>query len=546
MAKGHGGKRDNAGRKSKQVPKSHNLRLLFGRSTIPTETTATTNMNAAAVPTTTNNTTVAAANTAPTTTTTNNTTPAASSTTRDDRERDAWRDIPLSILEKREKGRKVSGLLKEQYDELTTDAMKERGKEHVRAGEHWQKVGFIGHKDIADLSYSWKAFQRLSIFHWFPLERLDAGNWRPLCPNCGSRCVKNGTAHPPRLIYGVHHNYILHSPQRLLCKRCAGVASVQAGDGVPKEERAQQTWLCHDTAIMEQITEKDPNLAAEFPCILSHINGIDLELHSLMEMLATKGVGPMALAEMIISFHEATWQKNELRWLSHLYHRFNNPLITDIGLKREDISKCPGYLSEELGGATPSDSYLMTMFCRGVERKKMYYDADVLWRLRDSKVLSWDAHYKLGKRMKYAGQDKHYDTLHNGLNEYGEYIARKWSNGDSHEEMMSYLQVLKSHGFAPSIVFTDDPDRDRRIFMEVFPTLREGVDEEAFSSASNDAAACGLNILPVRGQHNYIYRGANANAALSMLTEKLDEADVKDKIVSLDGGKYYYYTMLDN
>jgi hypothetical protein len=176
----------------------------------------------------------------------------------------------------------------------------------------------------------------------------------------------------------------------------------------------------------------------------------------------------------------------------------------------------------------------------------MYYDADVLWRLRDSKVLSWDAHYKLGKRMKYAGQDKHYDTLHNGLNEYGEYIARKWSNGDSHEEMMSYLQVLKSHGFAPSIVFTDDPDRDRRIFMEVFPTLREGVDEEAFSSASNDAAACGLNILPVRGQHNYIYRGANANAALSMLMEKLDEADVKDKIVSLDGGKYYYYTMLDN
>ena len=121
MAKGHGGKRDNAGRKSKQVPKSHNLRLLFGRSTIPTETTATTNMNAAAVPTTTNNTTVAAANTAPTTTTTNNTAPAASSTTRDDRERDAWRDIPLSILEKREKGRKVSGLLKEQYDELTTD-----------------------------------------------------------------------------------------------------------------------------------------------------------------------------------------------------------------------------------------------------------------------------------------------------------------------------------------------------------------------------------------------------------------------------------------
>jgi len=104
----------------------------------------------------------------------------------------------------------------------------------------------------------------------------------------------------------------------LLCTGCLGTAKCQNEEGVPKDGRAQYSFLCTDPAIMDQIEEIEPILASKFPCILSHVNRIDDELFALIEHLATKGVGPMAIADMVLSFYEATWQKNELRWLAHL------------------------------------------------------------------------------------------------------------------------------------------------------------------------------------------------------------------------------------
>lgn len=69
--------------------------------------------------------------------------------------------------------------------------------------------------------------------------------------------------------------------------------------------------------------------------------------------------------------------------------------------------------------------------------------------------------------------------------------------------------------------------------MSIFPGHRKGLDDEAFSIASQDASACGLNALPTRGNYNYIYSEENANFAITNLME----ADDKDKIVSIDAGK---------
>lgn len=208
----------------------------------------------------------------------------------------------------------------------------------------------------------------------------------PKCPNCGSACVKNGTTIPPRLVYGLRENYLLDAPQRLLCTECLGTANRQKEEGVLKDGRVQYSFLCTDPAIMDQIEEMDPILASEFPCsILSHVNGIDDELFALIEHLATKGVGPMTIADMVLSFHEATWQKNELRYLDHLDRRLKNPLPFDVGLRLEDVELCPSYFSEEMGGASPSDTFLMYMFCRHI---------DVAKRLRTCLSGSIDASYK--------------------------------------------------------------------------------------------------------------------------------------------------------
>ena len=60
----------------------------------------------------------------------------------------------------------------------------------------------------------------------------------------------------------------------------------------------------------------DPNLVSEFPCTLSHVNGIDNEYFALIEHLAMKSIGPMAVASMTLSLHEATWQKKRITVVS--------------------------------------------------------------------------------------------------------------------------------------------------------------------------------------------------------------------------------------
>jgi len=56
--------------------------------------------------------------------------------------------------------------------------------------------------------------------------------------------------------------------------------------------------------------------------------------------------------------------------------------------------------------------------------------------------------------------------------------------------------------------------------------------------ARRDAAGCGLELVPTRGEHSYNYRPVNAITALQLLMEKLADCDnPDDKIVSIDAGE---------
>jgi len=93
---------------------------------------------------------------------------------------------------------------------------------------------------------------------------------------------------------------------------------------------------------MEQIASIDPNLVSDFPCHLSHVNGIDNAVMDLMVVhLATKSVGPIAVTDMLQTFHESYWQKKDLQWIHHLMGRFVRPLPGDWfnELQTSDIQK---------------------------------------------------------------------------------------------------------------------------------------------------------------------------------------------------------------
>jgi hypothetical protein len=170
---------------------------------------------------------------------------------------------------------------------------------------------------------------------------------------------------------------------------------------IPKEKRVQYNWLTTDDCILEQIACEAPHISEEFPCYLSSRAGLDKELFDNIVDNAVKGIGPGAMAETIERKHAARWQAKEIKWLGHVRARRKLPAgpFDEQDIPVEEIEKCPEYKSDEMGGVSPSASYLIHMFCRETERLRGYFDAECIKRLITSGTLSLDASYKVSGAM---------------------------------------------------------------------------------------------------------------------------------------------------
>ena len=81
-----------------------------------------------------------------------------------------------------------------------------------------------------------------------------------------------------------------------------------------------------------------------------------------------KGVGPAAMAENLILWHELEWQKKEAQWARHILHELQNPILLQQQIRRDKIEKCPQYFSYKLGGCVPSPVWLLEMFCTVLQK----------------------------------------------------------------------------------------------------------------------------------------------------------------------------------
>ena len=454
---------------------------------------------------------------------------------------DSWEDIPLSMSETvHEHGRKATGIVKEQMEKLKRPREKEIAEAAFRRGQFWCNPP---KRSISDIHTCWKDFYQMKVFNWFPDAMMPLG-WKLSCPNCGDYCKKNGKSNPSRLVFGMFENYILNAPQRYECVQCLKKATEQKNAGVAKKERTKYTFLSTDFEVLAQIEEENPALLLEFPCTLSAINGIDNELMDLIVFNASKSIGPSAMSDMLLSFHEKRWNEKEIKWLAHMKSRILQPLPSDRKYDRDLVEKCPSYFSEELCGSIPSSKYLVLMFNRYVTAKRQYFDSEVLKCCKRSTLISLDASYKVGKLLMKYGKEKMYDTLHTMVNEFGQIVQQKFSNGDSHDELEENLAHLNSLGLDPSLVFTDNPERDRSMLQRVFPKLSDGINEDAFRKARTEAGSSGNPILPTRGKYIYLYKASNSEYALKSLMEKLDDADDGEKLISIDAGeKFQCYSL---
>lgn len=375
----------------------------------------------------------------------------------------------------KKRGKKVSGSsnLQWQIKAIKETSYFDKAYANAKKGILWDHPPTITNTTTFDLKECWKDFFKLPIFNWIPEAMIP--DFKPICPCCKNKLTKWGKKNPPRLVFGAHQNYFLNSPQNYFCTTCN-----EYSKGKPKKERRKGLYKSHSEAILKQIGAIKPELLEIFPCHLQRKNAIDKKLMTMVVHCSVKGIGPVAMCDMISSWHELEYQKKENQWAAHVHEKVTDqPTVTQTRINnREEIQKCPDYFSKEMGGCVPSGSWLVKMFCLVITEFRHYYDSECIKRAKSSKVIAVDASYKIPKwMMKWGGKQKLYEALHSGTNEYNEIIMQRFSTSDNHEELGSNLRTLKQMGVNPYLAFSDDPTRDENLLKETFPNLRNAADD---------------------------------------------------------------------
>ena len=97
------------------------------------------------------------------------------------------------------------------------------------------------------------------------------------------------------------------------------------------------------------------------------------------------------------------------------------------------------------------------------------------------------------------------------VNEYGETILQHFQTTDNHWQLRPVLEVLKALGLDPSIDFSDNPARDRRLFEGTQPSLQGNVDT-SYVAFKSDAS---LPIFEMGGTLKYLTGWKDMTTALA-------------------------------
>ena len=144
-----------------------------------------------------------------------------------------------------------------------------------------------------------------------------------------------------------------------------------------------------------------------FPCYITQTKKIDKKLMNVIIYCAVKGIGPDAMSKNIVSWHELEWQRKENQWAIYCLEGLNRPTLIQNVNRREDVEKFPKYFSTKMGGCTPSEQCLVSMFCSTVQKVWPYYNLEYMKGASSSKILAIDASYKLSKWMMNWGGKKY-------------------------------------------------------------------------------------------------------------------------------------------
>lgn len=422
-------------------------------------------------------------------------------------------DDILGFDNKKKTGKKISASinLRTQRNDINTTAYFEKAKRQIKQNGHmWDLPPSFVTSTTADLSNCWMEFFKLRVFNWIP-ECIIGEGWRPKCPCCGNKLVHNGHKKFARLVFDQCDNYWLNAPQNYKCSMCER----------NKESKYKYTSTCDE--ILKQISLSHPEVMNLFPCHLSSRNAIDKNLMDMVVHFAVKGIGPAAMVENITSMHELKWQKQENMWARSVVKRLSQPTLTQQTINREDIQKCPGYFSLDMGGCVPSGVWLVEMFNLIIEGKRSYFDAECIKRAITSEVLAMDASYKVSKWMMLWGGEKMYEALISFTNEFNEVPGQIFATSDNHDEIRNNLEALKALGLNPKLCFTDDPGRDESLLTSLFSNLKSNTEDDNEEDDEEDIDE-GLIEVETNKKCHYVYDILRAEILLAKFIQDVEEA----------------------
>lgn len=158
------------------------------------------------------------------------------------------------------------------------------------------------HFDFTDIVFNKHYLRDIRI--WIP--ELEGGlSCRPCCPNCQSNdAVKlncHPQDHPARRIITFNNHYYLMARQ-YKCLQCK-----EANTLAKKEKPASKVQWTFMSSDIEVVSLLPFFMKVQFPCVLSHRSGLDLQLARIFRPLVDKGSTFETISGMLRELHSLTY-----------------------------------------------------------------------------------------------------------------------------------------------------------------------------------------------------------------------------------------------
>ncbi|KAJ7088237.1 hypothetical protein C8R43DRAFT_1142287 [Mycena crocata] len=355
---------------------------------------------------------------------------------------------------------------------------------------------------------------RRPIRLWLPHFWVD----KLLCPRCREVLEKNGAITPRRITDIEEDWYLVTWSYYCRNKSCKSY---------------YHGWSS------KLLSSLPPYVQLAFPAVLSRKGGLSRRVLTLLRGANQHKMGPTGVRSLLLEMHTLRFNTLQLQYLESIFELEYGRQSGEAGqvqttLHAFDSTRFPSFgdfgTPDKFNGSIPSVPYLTLMMNKAIELEEG--DANQHTACQRPDTLAVDDSHKINKHMAKVNGVPIFGALWTCMTSH--YIrAQALTLTKAHEERLGPLMGIaasaKKYGYSdPTVVYSDDPVKDKSMLYAAFPSLSEKL--------TPIAAAHGLESLTLPLDASVIVLGTPSlvETTLSALTSSLDVDLTANLCVSLD------------